>query len=55
MEQLIKIGTAAKMLGVSVKTLQNWDKSGILKAHRGPTNRRCYTEMQLNAMITALQ
>ncbi|MDD6711433.1 MAG: IS607 family transposase [Sharpea porci] len=33
----------AKLLGVSVKTLQRWDREGILKANRTPTNRRYYT------------
>lgn len=31
------------LLGVSVKTLQRWDREGILKANRTPTNRRYYT------------
>ena len=33
----------AKLLNVSVKTLQRWDREGILKAKRSPTNRRFYT------------
>lgn len=33
----------AELLGVSVKTLQRWDREGILKAHRTPTDRRYYT------------
>ena len=33
----------AELLGVSVKTLQRWDREGILKANRTPTNRRYYT------------
>ncbi|WP_149453926.1 IS607 family transposase [Pasteuria penetrans] len=36
----------AKLLGVSVATLQRWDRSGVLKAHRSPTNRRYYTHQQ---------
>ena len=32
-----------ELLGVSVKTLQRWDRDGILKANRTPTNRRYYT------------
>ena len=30
----------AELLGVSVKTLQRWDREGILKANRTPTDRR---------------
>ena len=33
----------AALLGVSVKTLQRWDRDGILKANRTPTDRRYYT------------
>ena len=37
----------AKKLGVTVKTLQRWDKSGKLKAKRTPSNHRYYTEDDL--------
>lgn len=33
----------AELLGVSVKTLQRWDREDILKANRTPTDRRYYT------------
>ena len=33
----------AELLGVSVKTLQRWDREGILEANRTPTDRRYYT------------
>ena len=33
----------AELLGVSVKTLQRWDRDGILKANRSPTDRRSCT------------
>ena len=33
----------AKLLGVSVKTLQRWDREGTLKANRTLTDRRYYT------------
>lgn len=33
----------AELLGVSVKTLQRWDRDGMLKANRTPTDRRYYT------------
>ena len=36
----------AKMLGVSVRTLQRWDKDEELKAYRNPSNRRYYTHNQ---------
>ena len=36
----------AELIGVSVKTLQRWDREGVLKANRTPTNRRYYTYNQ---------
>jgi predicted site-specific integrase-resolvase len=36
----------AEMIGVSVKTLQRWDKEGKLVAHRTPSDRRYYTHKQ---------
>ena len=33
----------AELIGVSVKTLQRWDREEILKAKRTPTDRRYYT------------
>ena len=39
-------GEFGKKIHVSVKTLQRWDKAGILKAYRTPTNQRYYTHAQ---------
>ena len=36
----------AKMLNVSVKTLQRWDNENTLKAYRNPKGRRYYTHEQ---------
>ena len=36
----------AEMIGVSVKTLQRWDREGVLKACRNPKDRRYYTDRQ---------
>jgi len=43
----INISKAALMLGVTVKTMQRWDRGGKLKPLRTETNRRAYTEEQL--------
>ena len=46
----------AELLGVSVKTLQRWDREGTLKAYRTPTDRRYYTYdqyLQFKGMDTA--
>lgn len=38
----------AKLAGVSVTTLQRWDRDGILVADRSITNRRVYTDEHLS-------
>lgn len=46
------IGEAAKYLGRAPKTLQAWDRDGVLHAAgRSPTNRRFYTKSQLNTFL----
>ena len=40
----------AELLGISVKTLQRWDREGILKANRTPTDRR-YTSCVLLQVV----
>jgi predicted site-specific integrase-resolvase len=41
----------AKRVGVSVKTLQKWDRIGVLPAKRTITNRRYYTDNDLAAAL----
>jgi putative resolvase len=41
----------AKRVGVSVKTLQKWDRIGVLPAKRTITNRRYYTDDELAAAL----
>lgn len=43
---MLKPKDFAEKIGVTVKTLQNWDNDGTLKAQRTPANRRYYTEEQ---------
>jgi putative resolvase len=45
-ENTYSIGQFAQLTGRGVKTLQKWDRAGILKAHRTPTGRRYYTHDQ---------
>jgi putative resolvase len=42
----------SKRIGVSVKTLQRWDRQGKLKPIRSPTNRRLYTDDHLAQVIS---
>jgi putative resolvase len=39
------------LIGRTTKTLQKWDRDGILKAHRSITNRRYYTHDQYLEVI----
>lgn len=48
---MMNITEAAKYLGKSVKTLQRWDREGLLKPGRTPGNRRVYTKEQLDAVV----
>ena len=41
----------SELLNVSVKTLQRWDREGVLIAKRTPTDRRFYTQEQLNEYL----
>jgi len=40
-----------KKIHVSVKTLQRWDRQGVLKAHRTASNRRYYTQEDLGKIL----
>ena len=49
--QLVKIGTAAELLGVSVPTLRNWDDTGQLPpAFRSAGGTRWYAVSDLRAL-----
>ena len=48
MSQLLPIGQAAKMLGVSIQTLRRWDQDGILVAQQSQEgSHRYYEQNQL--------
>ena len=52
MENTYNIAQAAKYLGFKVKTLQKWDREGrLIPAFRTKTNRRVYTQSQLDEFI----
>ena len=44
---MYNISQFANKVGVTVKTLQRWDREGRLVAHRTITNRRYYTDEDL--------
>lgn len=47
----IKPKEMALRCGVTVNTLQSWDRKGYLKANRTITNRRYYTEEQVKEVL----
>ena len=46
-----KVGEFAEKIGVSVSTLQRWDRINVLKSRRTPTNQRYYTDEDLNKVL----
>ena len=56
MEKYIKVGEAAKMIGVSNETLRRWDKSGKFESVRHPINNyRVYYENSVLSLVEDLQ
>ncbi len=48
---MYNISQFAKKVGVTVKTLQRWDREGRLVARRTLTNRRYYTDEDLGMVL----
>lgn len=44
-------GEAARLFGVTTRTIQKWDASGRLTARRTPTNRRYYLQEDIDAFL----
>ena len=51
-EPLLAIGEAAKLLAVSVSTMQRWDREGSLVALRTPGGMRRYRRADLLAAVS---
>ena len=47
---MLSIGRVARILGVSVETLRNWDTSGKLVPTRSAAGRRLYTNDQIESV-----
>ena len=48
---MLKPKDVAKTLNVTVRTLQSWDRQGVLPALRTPAGRRWYSEEQINKFL----
>lgn len=53
--KLISVGEAAKILGLSIKTLQRWDKSGKFPSIRRPGGHRYYNLKDIENYLTNLE
>ena len=50
--EILSVGQAAKYLGITVHTLQDWDRKNKFKAHRNPVNnRRFYYKSELDGLL----
>ena len=55
-QDYVKIKAAAKLLGVSVNTLRNWERTGKLMTYRHPINGyRLYKRSDLEALLKAIE
>lgn len=48
---IYKVGEFAEKVGVSISTLQRWDRTNVLKSRRTPTNQRYYTDEDLSKVL----
>ena len=53
-ERLLSVGDVAKLAGVSVSTVQRWDRSGVCTARRTPNNRRRYLYADVEPILRQL-
>lgn len=52
----LTVKKAAEELGVTANTLRNWEKQGILKPRRHPSNRyRLYVREELEAILKKIE
>mgnify|MGYP000665088545 CR=1 FL=1 len=52
--KILKPRDVAKLFGVTVRTLKNWDEKDFLKAYRNPANRRYYIEEEVMILFKQL-
>ena len=48
----VPISEAASYLRISKDTLRRWEKQGLLKAYRSPTNHRYYNKQELDYVFS---
>ncbi len=53
-KELITIGNASEILGISIQTLRRWDESGRLTAHKTEGGQRRYVESEIQSLADGL-
>src|SRR3989338_8921374 len=54
-QDLIAIGEAAELLGISINTLRRWDENGRLRAIKSAGGHRLYSRFQIELFLSDLQ
>lgn len=49
--EMIPIGVAAKLIGVSIDTLKRWEKAGRINAVRTPSGHRRFRRADVLALL----
>ena len=56
LKDFLRISEAAEYLGVSSKTLRNWENTGKITAHRHPVNGyRLFRQQELDELLRQVQ
>lgn len=50
-EALLPIGDVARLAGVTVATIRNWERAGKITAVRTPTNQRRFRKTDVDALL----
>jgi excisionase family DNA binding protein len=50
-EQWLAVGQAAERLGVSTATLRRYERDGLIRSHRTPTNQRRFRLSDIEALL----
>lgn len=50
-EALLPIGDVARLAGVTVATIRNWERAGKIAAVRTPTNQRRFRQSDVAALL----
>lgn len=49
--QMVAVGDAARLLGVSVKTIRRWEASGKISGRRTPGGQRRFRLSDINELL----